>query len=469
MVALSKAMNAGLLLVGQGVYDPLASPQQSATDQYNVVRFLGGQGPYVQREGSGISTEIPSQCTIEQVQLFSRHGERYPSKGLGSNLNSTYNKIAQLKGSLKGDLALFNTEPYFVQDSYWYDRETSPNNAADIFSGTSNAQRHGSYFRARYNSLFDEKSVLPVFTSNSQRCYQTANYFARGFLGDSYSDKTAQMYVISEDATQGGNSLTPRYACNNYNSSLNDAKVAKFNDSFLGDIITRWKNDNPDLNITKTDVSNLFAYVAYEMNVKGYSKVANLFTNDEYIKYSYKYDLSQYYTNGPGNNLTISIGGDMALASLELLKDSDNEQKVWLSFTHDTDVEIMHAALGLVEPTSDLPIDHIVFPSTYSHASIVPQGARVYVEKLKCSGEEYVRFIVNDAVVPVPALGTGPGFSTKLSDYEIYLNDRLADFNYVKTCGVESDVPSNITFYWDYETNLFPNGTTKYNAPLFIG
>lgn len=469
MVAISKAMNAGLLLVGQGVYAPLASPQQSATDQYNIVRFLGGQGPYVQREGSGISNEFPSQCTIEQVQLYSRHGERYPSRNLGSKMNATYHKITELKGTLKGDLALFNTEKYFVQDSYWYDRETSPDNAAYIFSGTGDAQRHGSYFRSRYNELFNESSVLPVFTSNSQRCYQTADYFARGFLGDAYSDKTAQMYVISEDASQGGNSLTPRYACNDYKKDLNDDKVSKFNDSFLDDIITRWKKENPDLNITKSDVSNMFAYVAYEMNVKGYSTVANLFTNEEYIKYSYKYDLHEYYTNGPGNNLTISIGSDMALASLELLKDTTTQQKIWLSFTHDTDLEIMHSALGLVEPTTDLPIDHIVFPSPYSHASIVPQGARIYVEKLSCSGESYVRFIVNDAVVPVPGLGSGPGFSTKLSDYETYLKDRLAKFNYVKTCGIDSNVPSNITFYWDYETNVFTNGTSMYNAPLFIG
>lgn len=458
MVSLSKFFNSGLVLVGQSIFQDVATPEQSATDEYNLIRFLAGSAPYIQNPGFGIDSDFPAQCTIEQVQLFSRHGERYPSLSNGAQLEAIYKKFQNYNQTFNGDLAFLNDYTYFVPDQALYEKETSPQNSEGLYAGTSNAQRHGAAFRARYNSLYNDNSSLLVFTSNSGRVHQTSRYFARGFLGDNYDESKVTYSVISENATQGANSLTPRYGCAAYNSSANAAIVNSFDTSYLNATLARLTANNTGLDLTVADVSNLFGWCAYEVNVRGASPFCNIFTNEEYIRYGYLTDISNYYLNGAGNNMTATVAAPLLEANLALLQDNSSTNNIWLSFSHDTDIEIWHSALGLMEPSQPLPTDHVPFPNPYSHVGIVPQGARTYTEKLKCGSDYYVRFVVNDAVIPMQTCQNGPGFSCKLSDYASYVNERLAGKDYGQQCNVTGKVPTSATFYWDY-TN------TTYNAP----
>ena len=321
--------------------------------------------------------------------------------------------------------------------------------------------RHGATFRSRYGSLYDVNSTLPVFSSNSGRCYETSRYFARGFLGDDFEEgETVKFSILDEDEESGLNTLTPRYSCPNYNELAFDDIAERYNTSYLNDIADRLEDQNPGLNLSTSEIENLFQWCAYEINVRGSSPFCDIFTNEEFVRYSYSNDLSNYYSNGAGNNFTRIAGSPLLKASLALLKDTENDNQIWLSFTHDTDLEIFHSSLGLLEPAEDLPTDYIPFPNPYVHSSIVPQGARIYTEKYQCEDDEsYVRYIINDAVVPIPKCATGPGFSCKLDDFEDYVNDRIGDIDFVEQCGVNSSYPSELTFYWDYQN-------TTYDAPL---
>ena len=116
MVSVSKLINNGLLLTSQSVFQDVATPQQASVQQYNILNFLGGSAPYIQRNGYGISTDIPAGCEIAQIQLYSRHGERYPSKSNGKSLEAIYAKFENYKGTFKGDLAFLNDYTYFVTD-----------------------------------------------------------------------------------------------------------------------------------------------------------------------------------------------------------------------------------------------------------------------------------------------------------------------------------------------------------------
>ncbi|KAK6457806.1 secreted acid phosphatase [Scheffersomyces xylosifermentans] len=462
MVAPSKLINSGLLLVGQSPYQNLASPDQAAVEQYNVVKFLGGSAPYIQRNGFGISTDLPDQCKYEQVQLFSRHGERYPSNGDGRKFEPIYKKFTSYNGTFKGQLSFLNDYTYFVPDPALYEKETSPKNSYGLYAGTTNALRHGAKFRAQYGSLYNENSTkpFPVFSSNSGRCYQTSRYFARGFLGDDFAEgKNVEFVIVDEDESFGANSLVPREACQAYNYTIHSDLLKKYNTSYLDAARDRFVKANPGLNLTSTDVGSLFSWCAYELNVRGSSPFCDIFTNEEFIKNSYLTDITNYYSNGPGNNLTAVIGSTLLNASLTLLKDDTAENKIWLSFSHDTDLEIFHSALGILEPSADLPVDYIPFPSPYVHSSIVPQGARIYTEKFSCAGTSYVRYIINDAVVPIPKCSDGPGFSCEFSKYEEYINERIGHLNYAEQCNLNSTYPSEVTFYWDYTS-------VKYNATL---
>ncbi|CUM66901.1 uncharacterized protein PRCAT00004586001 [Priceomyces carsonii] len=444
MVSVSKLVNGGLYLAGQQVYQNLATPEQAAVDQYNIVRFLGGSAPYVQRQGYGISTDIPDGCSYEQVQLLSRHGERYPSKSSGKLYHKIYNKLKAYNQTFQGSLSFMNDYDYFVTDDNYYEKETTPLNSEGLFAGTTNAMKHGASFRSKYNSLFNENSTLPVFSSNSGRCFMTSKYFARGFLGDDYTEDSVKYSIIDEDGSMGANSLTPRSGCN----TLKDAqKSESYDDDYLQDIVDRIQLENNGIDIDTDDVENLFGYCAYEMNVKGASPFCDIFTNEELVKFSYQTDVDAYYSNGPGNNMTLAAASQMVLSSLKLLKDNSSENKVWLSFTHDTDIEIFHASLGIINPSQDIPTDHIPFPNPYVHSSIVPQGSRTYTEKYKCGDDSYVRFILNDAVIPINSCSTGPGFSCKLEDFEDYINERFEGVSYEDQCQNSNAL---LTFYWDY-------------------
>ncbi|KAI3402786.2 PHO5 [Candida oxycetoniae] len=443
------SINPSLLLVGQSVFQDVATPQQASIEQFNIINFLGGSAPYKQRSGYGISTDVPNTCTIEQVQMISRHGERFPSKGDGAYFDGVMSVFKEYGREFKGDLEFLNTYEYFVTNPEYYEKETSPSNSQGPYAGTTNAIRHGTYFRERYNHLFNE--TFPIFTTNSGRCYQTAEYFAMGAFGD--VDNVTYI-VIDEDGKMGANSLTPRYGCRNLDNNANEQLLNQYDKSYLQEILDRWKHDNPGLNLTTGQVSSLFLWCAFEINVRGSSPFCNLFTNDEFIKSGYRNDLVNYYQIGQGNNLSTTVGSPMVEASLKLLQE---DSKVWIMFTHDTDMEFFFSSMGLINPENPLPIDHVPFPNTYNAAEQFPQGGRTYIEKLKCGDKSYVRFIMNDAVIPFPSCTDGIAFTCALDKFVDIVNSRLENVSYANQCN--SQGPSNLTFFWDYNEK-------NYDAPL---
>lgn len=454
MVSVSRLVGSGLLISSQQIFENLASPQQAAVDQYNIVRYLGGAAPYVQRQGNGIDTAIPDQCSIEQVHLLSRHGERYPSKNSGKKYAQVVKDVQEYSGTFKGDLAFLNDYEYFVTDTARYEKETTPGFGNKLYSGTTDALKHGASFREKYNSLYNPKDVLPVFSSTSRRVYQTSEYFVRGFLGDAYGTNNTKWSIISEDPDMGANSLTPSSGCKNFSAATNKTTIDSYSEDYLKVPLERFQKSNPGLNLTTSQIHSFFGICAFELNVNGYSPFCGVFTNEELIRYSYGEDVSYYYSYGPGNKLSSTVSSQLLNASFNLLQNDSSTNKIWLSFTHDTNIESFLASLGITNPLVDLPTDEIPFPYPYMHSSIVPQGARLYTEKLKCGDSTYVRYILNDAVVPIPGCGSGPGFSCPWDEYSEYIKERLDGKHYVEDCGSD-DVPGEVKFYWDYDSTSY--------------
>ncbi|QEL61600.1 hypothetical protein CJJ09_003748 [Candidozyma auris] len=297
--------------------------------------------------------------------------------------------------SLCGELAFLNNYEYFVTDKNYYEKETTPFNSEGPYAGTTDALSHGAAFRSKYSDVFDSRTR---------------------FLGDDFNDEKVDFAVIAEEDKFGANSLTPVVSCKNYHSGANNEFVKQFDTSYLSAAAARITKGNDGFSLSEKEVDRLIAWATL---------LCNLFTNDELVRNSYASDLSYYYSNGPGNNLTATIGAPFLKATLDYLKEENPPQKVVLAFTHDTNIEQFHSALGIVAPDQPLPNDYIPFPVPYAHTQIVPMGARLYTEKYKCGNDSYVRYVVNDAVVPIKHCQNGPGFSCKLSDYENYINSRL--------------------------------------------
>lgn len=455
MVSFARVLSNGLILAGPHVYQSVSTPEQAAVEQYNILKYLGGAAPYIHFHGFGIGLETPPTCEVTQVQLLSRHNTRYPTVNKNERFIQLLLKLRSGGVRLKGSLEFVNSYQYFVDDDRDLEQETTPANSNGIFAGTTDAFRHGANFRARYNHLFDANLSLPVFVTESNRVHITGQFFARGFLGTDLSEEKAQFVVLPEDAHMGANSLTPRYGCGAYNKTANQAIIDGFPKQYLTDILQRFQKENGNrLTIKEEHVDDMFHLCAFEINVRGWSPFCDLFTNDEFVWNGYFQDTSSYYSTGYGNRISKTIGAVLLQASLKLLKE-DSQQRLWLSFTHDTDMDHFHAALGLFSSDSDMPVGHVDFYNRYTHAQILPQGARVYTEKLQCGNESYVRYIVNDAVVPVPGCQEGPGFSCKLAHFEKYVARRLEGANFTDQCGANGNA-TEISFYWDYATGKYP-------------
>lgn len=457
------AATSSLLYLG-GTYNDVASVDQASMEQYNILNFLGGKSPYQQYTGFGISTDIPETCTLEQVQLLSRHGERFIS---ADKAEETLEILDKLKAQdLQGPLAFIKDYEWFVANDSLYGEEVTLQNSNSIFSGSLSAQRQGRAFREKYGDLYDSSKTLPVFTTNAQRVYDTSVNFLKGFFNSATEIDSAKrdlgfttegdvkINILDEADDNTVNNLTPINSCSNYNED--DFDTPDELKTYATGFISRMKAaGNPNLKLKKGEVKRLIEICAYELNVKGSSQFCSLFTNEEFIRYEYYKDVKQYYTEGPGNKYAVAIGSVLLEASVKLLQE-DNDNKLWLSFTHNADIVNYLAAIGLFTEAEDFSLTDVQFGKKFQRAKIVPQSARLALEKYNCDGTSYVRFILNDAVIPMDC-SYGPGFSCSLQDY-LKLTKSNAALSFNKVCGTKFS-NDEITFFWDYDT-------TSYNATL---
>ncbi|OBA28504.1 acid phosphatase, partial [Hanseniaspora valbyensis NRRL Y-1626] len=416
-------------------------------DQTALFPFLAGAAPYFEYPlGSDyykIDTAIPDTCTLKQVQVMARHGERYPSVGTGTKILSLYNsKIANLSKSALTDneylgFLLDPTYEFFLPNNASLELLTTTNNSItgplNIYAGERTAMKFGEDFVEKYSDLIGDK--LPIFAASNKRVYDTAVDF-----GDVLSQHTGveiEMQVLNELAKTGANTLTPEETCDVWDFPVHEDIVDAFDTSYLDDIADRINNATTGLNLSSSDASLLFSWCAYEINVAGYSPMCEVFTQKELVLNAYYDDLSSFYSDGPGNPLVKSIGSIFLNASTTLLKDPPSEYSAYLSFAHDVNLQHMMAAVGLFD-TGVLMNSTFEYRNTvYKKSWMTPMGARFILENYECNNSSYVRYVINDAVVPVPNCSSGPGFSCEINDYYQYTEDRMSNItDFATACNI---------------------------------
>lgn len=439
--------------------------------QKDIYQFLYGTAPYFSYPvNNSISADIPETCELVQIHLYARHGERYPTPGATANgINNVWYKFSNYTQPFNGSLSFLNNAyQYPFGNASNYGLLTVPDNTANAYNptlGSYTADKEALEFYERYSEILEKHPNFTIWTSNSNRVHATAEYFSKA-LGDKFN---INLQTISENGTQGPNSLTPVNSCPNFNWSHAANYTSNYDKTYLTDISSRLNKQNPGLNVTTTDAYNLFNWCAFEINVRGYSNVCDIFTRDELIKYSKYGDLLTYYNEFVGNPLSKVVGSVPANATLSILNTPENEldQQAFLSFTHDTNILNYLAGIGLFADSAPLTSESIDWTTDFHRSWLVQQGSRIQTQKYNCKASNgtstsYVRFIVNDVVKPMTGCSSGPGFSCSLEDYTNYLNKRFEDVNFDKQCGVSkiSNI-TDLTFYWDYKTH-------DYNSPLFV-
>ncbi|KAG0677797.1 acid phosphatase pho5 [Pichia californica] len=433
-----------------------------ATDQQNILRHLGGTGPFVEAVGWGIPTETPYQCTIDQAHLFMRHGERYATKGSDKGLRTLYNRLKNTAQNITavGPLSFVGDESFtFFEEASWHDQETY----YGPYAGTGDLFHMGNILRERYAHLVNSSKTLPIFTAGQKRVFDSAVNFANGFTFNQYAQNYT-MVVLPENQDSGLNSLTNTNSCPNFDG---DYEGAYANQTLQYSTIeaARLNALSPGFNITAADVYNMCGYCAFELDVRGSSPFCDALSQDAMIGFGYDKDISTYYSDGPGYNMSFVSGSAYANATLALLKDNKTEENTYFSFSHDNDLLRYVTFLGFFDIDGDLPVDHVDFYKFYSVSEIIPMGGRLITERLSCYNEtskeddKFVRFLLNDQVIPFPNCSSGPGYSCPLDSYAEIIESQLLDFP--ELCAQNTSTPLYTSFYWDWESGKYPTEYTS--------
>lgn len=382
-----------------------------------------------------------------------RHGERYPTRRLGTALTAALQAVRAQNLTARNGLAFLNTYESPALDASNYDNETT----AGPYSGFASMFLLGAELRRWYGHLWDpeEHARLPFFAAGQHRVVVSAQNAARGFFGTGWRER-ARFVVLSEVPEQGLNSLTPDLGCPRYDGTHRADYAARYSERGLEAARARLQRDLPGARFSHQDVAGLMALCHYDLNVAGESPWCGYFAADDWRAFEHYRSLQYYYHAGPGNPLGQALGSVVANASLALLRQPANGSgsPLYLNFAHDSNLFGYMAAFGIAIPNEDLSWQHAAFPGLYSQ--LTPMAARINLEKLVCADDsgaekEYVRFVINEAVFPYPNCTSGPGFSCPLDDYASALEARLQDT--AGACGIDREsyaAPTNLTFYWDW-------------------
>ena len=504
----------------------LPTYDQRFEDRYSPLKYLGPYGPFSSRSGNGISTDVPAGCEVDQVVLLQRHGERYPSASSYEEQRAAVDKIyASLpEGEVfHDDLAFLNRWQFFLDDENYTGLmvETGP------YSGMADLYGKGAAFRSRYGHLWDGQSTVPLFASDSERVIQSSHAFGRGFFGYNYTD-VAKINVISESKKVGANAISPGY-CHNVDSTeceLPNPEKSSGLDSVIYpefDKAAVRLNEQHNLSLTGSDIFALLEVTAFDIMVRGYSPWLNVFTREELLAYHYRMGIKFYCYSGHGSQSARAFGTNWANATNTLLNQGPEAGlPLALNFGHDSDIVAFLGGLNILKPLKPLDPNRVTFDSRWEISDIVPMGAQLVIERLKCAApglsnhtdlvdanatlpesvlnntignatanstygyfdpnttasgfnrsngtnpggpvekSTFVRLLLNDAVLPLDDCYEGPGYICAFDDWNAIVAKQTAANKYVDTCQPQHNgYPEHLSYYWDWEEADYADNTKQ--------
>lgn len=422
---------------------------------YNF-RYFGSFGPYANGKDQSIGRDPPDNCEVDMLVLLSRNAETYPSE---SDLHAIKDVVAKILGNY----STLTTNSPFSWDSQVLD--AAQDHADQLIDGGPHAGvgtmfSLGALYRQRYGQLLDnmEDESRIIYSSDDDSIKNSATEFGRGMFASTESNNFRIFNVLSESSA-GANSFEP--TCHTAQLTLG-VQFSVFDE--LDEAAQRLQTALPQsAELNATDVYYLMRLAALETLVQGYSPWITMFTPDEWTAFQYYDNANHFYMQGPGLNTSAAVGSVFANSSLNLLADivpegsNSSSSNLVLCFAPEATILQFIGAIHLMCPVANLPTDNIAHHTTYQMSEIIPMGGHIAIERLSCAGyngtdadthSKFVRFVLNEAVVPLDDCQSGPGFSCPISEYKSKLDKILPVYKYA--CNVPSDDPSDFTLFWDH-------------------
>lgn len=361
------------------------------------------------------------------AQVLSRHGSRAPTKGKRDKYKKVVDRIQKSVTNLGHGYE-------FIQ-SYSFNLGS---NDLTLF-GEKELVKSGETFYQRYKDLSSDSHPF-IRAAGSDRVIRSAQNFTQGFYklqGKDAASHIAEILVISEEV--GANNTLNHGGC----SAFEDGPLSELSDEIQDTWMNIWVPPIMQrLNEKMLGANLTLQETIYMMDLCPFNTIATpnatisdfcrLFSQGEWRSYDYYQSLGKWYGHGQGNALGPTQGVGFANELISRLTGSPvNDhtstnstldtspitfplnKTLYADFSHDNDMTSIYAALGLYNTTEDLPVKYKISPvkaKGYSAAWTVPFAGRMYVEKMVCksggkTGEELVRVLVNDRVLPL--LGCG--------------------------------------------------------------
>ncbi|KAF2715572.1 acid phosphatase [Pleomassaria siparia CBS 279.74] len=370
---------------------------------------------------SEINVDPPKDCSVSFASVLSRHGGRDPTASKTMAYRLTVAQIQSTATSFPGEFAFLKDYNYTL--------------GADLLTdvGRQEMVNSGAHFYKRYAKLVANKPPF-VRSSGQARVIESANKWLEG-----YAQATKNSTIGSIDLTipegAGVNNTLSHEIC----TAFEDGPISKLGDNVQDIWVSKFVppiqariNSQLGTNLSVTATVNLMDMCPFDTLTSPTAAVSPfcyLFTLDEWHQYDYYESLGKYYGYGNGNPLGPTQGVGYVNELLARLTetpvddhtntnttlDSDPatfplDRKVYADFSHDNDMSAIFAGLGLynsTKPLSNSTVQGTNVTNGFSAAWTVPFAARMYVEKLSCTGEkeESVRIIVNDRVMPLEFCG----------------------------------------------------------------
>ncbi|KJE04504.1 acid phosphatase [Cryptococcus gattii NT-10] len=441
-------------------------PNNSSSGNFDVFKYWGNLSPWYSVPSSfyglnDTSPLIPDGCSVTQVHLLYRHGARYPTSGAGPSTFAAKLAIATVQGggfNATGDLSFLNTWTYKL--------------GAELLTPFGRLQNFelGVAFRQQYGELlnnFTEQGALPVFRTESQdRMVKTAENFAAGFFGvPEYLDQVSIELMVETSGVN--NTGAPYETCPNSNvasrGSLGSTAASAFAKQAFNGTVSRLQSNVNGVQFDATDIIDMLQLCSYETDALGYSAFCGLFTEEDFKNYEYYYDISFYYNNGAGSPVAAAQGKGFlqefvsrftqtpitsSNSSVNTTLDNNStyfplNQSIYADATHEVVLLDTLTAFNLTAlfSTGALPVDKRVEGSSFVASQVVPFATHLVVQVLECANQtptKQIRFIVNDAVVPIDKSYEGCGsnkdgmcaFDTVVAA----LQKRIAEIDYDYDC-----------------------------------
>ncbi|KAF2187343.1 acid phosphatase PHO12 precursor [Zopfia rhizophila CBS 207.26] len=438
---------------------------------FNVLHHLAGNSPWFSGpEVTGISSEVPAECTVDMAAFISRHGSRYADNG-------AYREWANLSSRI-------HAANFTVQDRAldflpsWKPVMEYPEQQIAQLSTTGYKELYdmGATYRLQYPDLYAYNTNFTLWSNYyypSSRVRDSARLFARGYLGPNATELGSIFALNASNPRSFMNSLGSSDLCPAYDDDEGGHHHETWKHIFLPPIQARLnKLIHGDFQFTGDEVYIIPYLCGFETQIMGSSSPwCSIFTEEEILQYEYAQDLRYWYGNGLGTQIEKYMMLPVLDGLVQRFVDgpeatyttSDTSTfvppKLIAAFTNDGQISQLAAAIGVFDEETPLPATEISKNRLFKASNFVTMRGTIGFERLHCASEKagngtYLRIRLNDVVYPVAKCQSGPGKSCPLAEYQGLVKSKLNSAgNFSQICNVKDPaIPAgqnSATFFTD--------------------